>query len=223
MAGKRPRTSMRKNAKKNKKVREGKDKKASNHPHFQRFMHPNEVPQNPLRSHQGQGHGAVFSHGDEGGMGSLFGNQKLMILSYYKGTHFPMTPTLTYGEWEARKKVFEKLILSSMMRGATIPDMIGWFSAQMDRMEKFMFDWGETHPSGLIQGKEIQADLVEFMKEELGGVGQGEASLEDQMWFLCNLWYCNVYCLIRFGHIKDDDKNGWIIMPEACGEWMKSM
>jgi hypothetical protein len=166
---------------------------------------------------------APMSHGDAGGMDTLFGDKKIMILSFYKGTHFPCTPILTYGDWTHNKGVYEKYILDSLQKGINIRETITTQTDLLNKMEKYMLDWGKKHPSGLIKGKEIQKDLVEFMGKEYFGKIWEEKDMVEKFHLLQNVWYMAVYVLIRTGQIKDDDKNGWCIMDENAGEWMKSM
>jgi len=156
-----------------------------------------------------------FSACDSSLLEDIYGDTKLMILSYYKGTAFPVTLGTTSKKWNKIKECYEDAIQQGLRSGISIPEHKTLYKKQVDAMEKFMLEWGNTHPSGMIRGDEIAPDLINYFRD---WIPKGE---DKPMSYFQNLWFMDVYCLIRLGEIKDDDMNGWVIMPSSCGEFMR--
>ena len=213
MAGKRPRTSMRKNTRLNRRIAQGKDRKHNG----TKSANSEETNHNSLPAQK-----TYLACDIQGEVAKIYGDKKIFVMSYHRGTHFPCASVIKYEDWIHNKSIYEKFIISSLYNGKSLADLALEQEALLDKMEKFMFDWGKNHPSGLIKGHLIQKDLVEFMGKEWFG-NHWEKDVEEKFDMLKNVWFMAVYTLIRLGVKKDDDRHGWVIMDEDAGEWMKSM
>ena len=80
MAGKRPRTSMRKNTRLNRRIAQGKDRKHNG----TKSANSEETNHNSLPAQK-----TYLACDIQGEVAKIYGDKKIFVMSYHRGTHFP--------------------------------------------------------------------------------------------------------------------------------------
>jgi hypothetical protein len=137
---------------------------------------------------------------------------KVSVHGFYKGTAFPCVKILPNMEaWSQLKAKYERCITDGVRGGFTLPKQIELYTEQNDRMEEFMCKWGVEHGEGFIKG-----DLItDALCREFGMPGDSPELCFSK---IMELWYMNVYCLIRLKAVEDGEMYGWVIQEEANEE-----
>ncbi len=142
--------------------------------------------------------------------------------SFYKGTCFPVAPELSAKRWEELKSSWEDALVLGIRLGKTIPQMTERYKTQLDLMENVLNDWGRTQADGVVRMNDaLKTHFVNQIRGQTQlGLDGWSADDDEALNEIQNIWYYDVYALIRLKVIKDDDLNGWLICSREIREMM---